>query len=61
MFGNRRWDEWLKTWLALLEPSGRFTEPIGLVPDHSTMSAAEYLASDQLDLDYLSTPMSLAT
>lgn len=58
MFSNKRWDEWLDTWLALLKPSGRFAEPLGFVPDHSTMSAAEYLASDQLDLDHLSAPKS---
>lgn len=49
--------DWLslcKTWLALVPPSGRFTSVEGQVVTLEDLSAREYVDSDPLDLDHLS-------
>jgi len=51
---NQTWDHWLSKWLRLIPPSGRYVSVDGLVLSLSKMLAAEYIASDQLDLDHLS-------
>jgi hypothetical protein len=53
------WDHWLRKWLALVPPTGRYVSIDGLVLPLSRMQADEYIASDQLDLDHL-TPASPA-
>jgi hypothetical protein len=53
---HQAWDYWLDKWLELLPPSGRYVSIRGLVLPLSQMQADEYVASDQLDLDHLSSP-----
>lgn len=45
---------WLKKWLDLVPPLGRFTEINGQVVDLRDMTAEDYVDSDPLDLDQLS-------
>jgi hypothetical protein len=54
------WADWLTKWLGLILPSGRYVSVEGLVLPLSRMRADEYIASDQLDLDHLSTASSPA-
>ena len=53
-FANRPWPEWCDDWMKRLLDTGRFKNPEGLIVDYSSMSAAEYLQSDPLDLEHLS-------
>lgn len=53
-FGGRRWDQWNEDWIDRLVDAPRFKNPEGLVVDYGSMTAAEYLESDGLDLEYLS-------
>ncbi len=53
-FKNKAWDELLGEWLKLLPPSGRFSSVDGAVVSLDDMTAQEYLQSDRLDLDRLS-------
>lgn len=55
-FEGKRWSDYLEEWLRLVPEAGRFTKVLGQVTTHSRMTAADYLSSDQLDLDHLSTP-----
>ncbi len=48
--------ELLKGWLLLLEPRGRFKQVQGAVMSLDDMTATDYIESDALDLDHLSTP-----
>ena len=48
-------DEHLKQWLNLVRPEGRFTKIYGLVNTLDDLSARDYVESDPLDLDHIST------
>ena len=48
------WDTLCSRWLELVKPAGRFNEVEGLVADLEGIPASEYVDSDQLDLDHLS-------
>jgi hypothetical protein len=54
-FEGKSWAELLGDWLKLVPSSGRFTPINGAVVALDDMSGAEYVGSDALDLDYLST------
>lgn len=53
-FEGKNWAELLKEWLKLVPTKGRFTEVEGQVVALEEMTAADYVGSDRLDLDYLS-------
>lgn len=53
-FGGRPWSDWCDDWMKRLVAYGPFNDPEGLVVDYSAMTAADYLQSDALDLEYLS-------
>ncbi len=53
-FGGQLWSEWCDKWMTRLADFGPYKNPEGLVIDYQTMTAAEYLQSDALDLDQLS-------
>lgn len=53
LFEGRRWHEFLEAWLSLILAQGRFKEVQGMVITLEGLSAAEYVASDPLDLDHL--------
>jgi hypothetical protein len=52
-FEGTRWHEFLAKWLALVPPRGRYRSVDGLVIALGDLSAREYLASAQLDLDHV--------
>jgi hypothetical protein len=54
LFADRAWHEFLAGWLKLLPPSARFSSVEGLVVSLEDMTAKDYLHSDRLDLDRLS-------
>ncbi len=53
-FQDIRWDQLCENWLKLIPPSGRFQSVDGLVVSLEDMTAKEYVESDPLDLDNLS-------
>lgn len=53
-FQELEWEKWLKQWLELLRASGRFQSVEGLVVYLEDMTAKDYIESDPLDLDRLS-------
>lgn len=53
-FKDKEWDVWLDSWLKLLPVSGRFSSVDGSVVTLEDMTAKEYVNSDRLDLDRLS-------
>ena len=53
-FQELGWDQLIKQWLQLLPASGRFQSVEGLVVPLEDMTAKDYVESDQLDLDQLS-------
>jgi hypothetical protein len=53
-FEGRKWHKFLDGWLKLISPGGRFKEIEGQVSTLEHSTAAEYVASDPLDLDHLS-------
>lgn len=53
-FENQRWDVLLNAWLNQVPASGRFAEVHGAVHTLDDMTARDYVESDPLDLDYLS-------
>lgn len=53
-FEGRSWAELLKEWLKLVLGSGRFSAVEGQVATLQDMSAAEFVDSDPLDLEHLS-------
>jgi hypothetical protein len=53
-FDGKPWHVWCDGWMGRLVDGGRFKNPYGQVVDYTSMSAAEYLESDRLDLDQLS-------
>jgi hypothetical protein len=54
-FEGKSWDTFLETWKTLVSPKARFTRVEGVVITLGDMTAQEYVNSDPLDLDYLST------
>lgn len=54
-FEGKNWADWLKNWLDLVPSSGRFTKINGQVVELRDMTAEDYVHSDPLDLDQLST------
>ena len=53
-FQGRSWESFVDDWMRLVLPSGRFTNVVPLVQYLEDMSAMEYVESDRLDLDHLS-------
>lgn len=53
-FEGTLWADLLKSWLKLVPSSGRFTGVDGQVSTLAEMTGADYVASDRLDLDHLS-------
>lgn len=54
-FEGRSWDDLLENWNKLVPVTGRFTKVEGVVLTLGDMTAQDYVESDPLDLDYLST------
>jgi hypothetical protein len=54
-FEGKRWDTLLGGWLQLIPASGRFRHVHGAVLALEDLTAKEYVESDPLDLDHLST------
>ncbi len=55
-FEEKDWSILLDGWLKLVPPTGRFTKVYGVVVTLEDMTAADYVNSDLLDLDHLSSP-----
>lgn len=53
-FEGKPWAAWLEVWLKLVKKTSRFANVSGLVVTLADMTAVDYLASDALDVDYLS-------
>lgn len=53
-FEGTSWDIWLDHWLNFLPQTGRFVDVSGLSVTLADMTAKDYVESDPLDLDYLS-------
>lgn len=53
-FAGKTWDNYLEKWFELIPKSGRFVRVFGLVQTLVDLSAREYVESDVLDLDHLS-------
>lgn len=51
---GKSWAEWLRAWLDRVPPSGRFVAVDGQVVTLGEMTGADYVGSDLLDLDHLS-------
>lgn len=54
-FEGKSWADLLKDWLKLVPATGRFTSLDGQVATLQEMTAQDYVDSDPLDLDHLST------
>jgi hypothetical protein len=54
-FRGQGWESWLDVWLQLITSSGRFRHVEGFVAALEDLTAKDYVESDPLDLDYLST------
>lgn len=54
-FEGKSWADLLKEWLKLVPTMDRFKSVEGQVVTLQDMNAGEYVDSDPLDLDYLST------
>lgn len=53
-FEGEEWVSYVERWLSRIERKGRFNDISGIAATLSDMSAEEYVYSDQLDLDHLS-------
>lgn len=53
-FEGRSWSAFVESWLRLTPPSGRFVDIHGHVTALEDLRAADYVDSDPLDLDHLS-------
>jgi hypothetical protein len=53
-FEGRRWDEFCEAWLALVPATGRFGRVHGQVATLDDLRGSDYVNSDPLDLDHLS-------
>lgn len=54
-FQGHGWETLLEKWLELVPPSGRFHSVTGIVSTLDDLTARDYVESDALDLDHLST------
>jgi hypothetical protein len=54
-FEDQGWDSYLTAWLERVPESGRFVPVDGVVVTLDDLTAREYVESDRLDLDHLST------
>jgi len=54
-FEGKSWADLLKDWLKLVSATGRFTTVDGQIARLQEMTAEDYVDSDPLDLDHLST------
>lgn len=54
-FEGRDWNEYLDAWRKLVVSAGRFTKIDGVVRPLEDLTAKDYVESDPLDLDHLST------
>jgi len=54
-FEGKSWADLLKDWLKLVPAAGRFSSVDGLVVTLDDLTARDYVESDPLDLDHLST------
>lgn len=54
-FEGRGWNEYLDAWRKLIVATGRFTKIDGVVRPLEDLTAKDYVESDPLDLDHLST------
>lgn len=54
-FEGVAWEEWREAWLGLVQPVGRFRQVHGLVQTLDDLTARDYVESDPLDLNFLST------
>lgn len=52
-FEERTWDDLLASWLNLVPPARRFSSVYGQVITLDDLTAREYVESDRLDLDHL--------
>jgi hypothetical protein len=55
LFEGTGWSELLSQWLRFVPPGGRFKVVEGLVVTLDDMTARDYVDSDPLDRDHLST------
>lgn len=55
IFEGQRWDHFLEMWEKRLPAKGRFVDVQTVVLTHDDLTAREYVESDPLDLDHLST------
>ena len=53
-FKGQSWDKFLESWLKLVPATGRFNSVNGVVTTLNDLTARDYVESDPLDLDYLS-------
>lgn len=53
-FEGKSWSSFVEDWLKLVPKAGRFTERYGQVTTLEDLTAADYVNSDPLDLDHLS-------
>lgn len=53
-FEGKNWADLLKEWIKLVPKTGRFTEVDGQVVTLEEMTGADFVGSDPLDLDHLS-------
>lgn len=53
-FAGETWDNYLDLWLNRVQPEGRFTRVDGVVQTLDDLTARDYVESDPLDLDRLS-------
>ncbi len=53
-FEGKSWSDFLEGWLRFVPKTGRFVDVFGEVTTLQRLTAADYVASDLLDLDYLS-------
>lgn len=54
-FEGTSWDALRKKWLLLVQKTGRYTNVDGAVVELADLTAQEYVESDALDLDHLTT------
>jgi hypothetical protein len=52
---GKGWDAFLEAWMKLVPPQGRFRDVEGHAVTLDDLTARDYVDSDSLDLDYLST------
>lgn len=55
-FKGQSWDTFLESWLKLVPATARFNPVYGIVLTLDDLTARDYVESDPLDLDYLSSP-----